>query len=401
MTASVLLLAGLPYGGNTYDWIKHWAILDLLTNASWPVSVDAQSHTYWLRYYIAGYLPAALTSAWLPWIPAAVSLTVWLGLGLFLLFQSLHAMTDGRARNGLLLAGGVLLASGLDFFLASNPIGHTTEWATSRALDLPLQLSSPLTQLVWTPQQAIAGMLVALLIGFDRAPGYQARIIAALCLLLLWSPFALLGLVPAAVWVVVRAHPWRECPKTVLSVLPIVAMGLVSIAYLSSSSAAAKPYDFEMAIPRLLQLPRYLLAFLIELGPLLILLGRDSLRTPMAVISLITLLGLALITGSKGDLIMRGSIGPVFLLAVMGMRRWLERPPGTRRRWARVAITAMLITSGNEVLYLLTKNYATPNVCDFQHGIFERHFRLADLESACGSWVLPQYLAEQKPAVLR
>ncbi|WP_240126864.1 hypothetical protein [Thermomonas alba] len=400
-TLALLILAGLPYGGNTYDWIKHWTLLDLLTDAPWPPHPSIDGHIYWLRYYIAAYLPAALISHWLNWLPGAISLTLWLGLGLSLLFRSLLALVGNDRRRGLLLILLTVLASGLEFLLAPHKIGQTTEWVTAYKLGLQLQISSPLTQLVWAPTQAVPGMLVTLLIGFDRTEGYRQRIVAALCLLLLWTPFAMLGLAPLAAWAILDKQSRNvSSPRTAIALLPFLAMAAISAIYFAGA-AQAKPYDFHSLLPRTLLMPKYLLAFLIELGPLLLLLGRQNLRTPPVLISLATLLVLALTTGPKGDLIMRGGIGPVFLLAVLAIRHWLDSPWRTKHTVPRVALIAMLLTSSNEMIYFVTKNFSTPNQCDFQSGIYDRHFTVTELGAMCGAWVLPQYFSPQKPLPLR
>src|SRR6516164_22770 len=56
------------YGPQTLDWEKHNAILKSMVNHSWPVTyLDADLSRFYLVYYFAYYLPAALIGKYAGW----------------------------------------------------------------------------------------------------------------------------------------------------------------------------------------------------------------------------------------------------------------------------------------------------------------------------------------------
>lgn len=246
----IMCLSGIGgYGHQNWnDWRKHNAVLSDLISQPWPVVYQIQNQQVPLDYYIGYYLPAALIGKLTNWEWANQFLFIWSTIGLFLAIAWLSVVTE---RFGLRLVLFFLLFSGLDV------IGFTIRGLTSYAqyFDLPnmsplhiehwsyfWQYSSNMTLLFWVPNQAIAGwMATGLAISTLRrssqfGPGIQFFILG---LLFLWSPFAVVGLLPCLLvdFISQKATMLTRIKRyvSIQNVVGLVFLAIISFFYLSKT----------------------------------------------------------------------------------------------------------------------------------------------------------------------
>lgn len=235
MAAAIGWLSGaMPPFAENGDWYKHYAIFNAMSQQSWPPHVATGDGIATLRYSLGFYVvPAAAVKLFgATALPFAVF--AWSTLGLYLALVLAFCGTRQPAAGSFLLASVFLLFSGADIVgkyytgIQHGPVMHLEWWWAPFG-----SLSSIVTNLIWTPQHAIAGLLAAFLVlHFPRQALRNAGVIGAA--VAVWSPFAAIGLVPVFVWALITTG-WRP----VLSVSNlVVAPGLLLIAALFLTSDA-------------------------------------------------------------------------------------------------------------------------------------------------------------------
>ncbi len=109
----------------------------------------------------------------------------------------------------------VLLLGGADFFAGTawraatgmgvqGVLGMHHEWWFYHLSGVPLQYSAMTTALLWAPNQAIATFLVATLLSDGDRVRTPWRALCSYCLLALWSPLGMIGLLPLALYTAFR-----------------------------------------------------------------------------------------------------------------------------------------------------------------------------------------------------
>lgn len=341
LIAALLLLAIIGFRQSTYasDWIKHWALLRLLVEESWPVHVPISTiGEQWFRFYFGAYLlPAGLTKS--VGLPIVVSTAMWYGLGFAMVFglvQRERASGNSNRRWAvpfiLLLLGG---ADGpaLQFvrWLQGTPApawyaAHSEPWSNFLR-GAPLQYSSSLTLFTWVPHQAIAAALATLLV-VDRENGTPtAHSLAVDCLamgaLTLHSPYAAIGLAP---FVALRAisilrDPTRPLapPDVLIPLLTGIAIAVVVFLNLrvelpAGATLCAACVGGTSAV-------KILLFLAVELLPLCMCLRRHDFSDRQVQSALAILLVLPLLGSTLVDPVMRVSIPALVVLMSRVARR--------------------------------------------------------------------------------
>ncbi len=184
------------------DYEKHNAMLRDLSLLKWPASYYSThfiERAYYLCYYFAYYLPAALIGHFFGIMFAVKALFIWTLVGCLLSFAWICKLTKSLSILVCLL---FILFSGMDiigFFSYPNPAFTLTshiEWWSGYGF---WQYSANSSLLWWVPQHAISGWLItSLLIQMfqqrERISSYPATFIYSLSSL--WSPFVMIGLIP-------------------------------------------------------------------------------------------------------------------------------------------------------------------------------------------------------------
>jgi hypothetical protein len=384
--------AGHFFYANQYDWFIRDSLLRDLAQGPWPIGYQGHGELVVLRTALGYFLPAAfLAKATSPrW--ADFFLFLWTVLGVALLF----ALVTGEIRSlakKVLFGAILILFSGMDFLgwiLVRGGIPPLTlhiEWWSGF-----VQYSSNTTLLFWVPNHTLPAWLgMGLLWRYRKAPAL-ARFLPYLVLAIpFWGPFAIIGIFP---FLLAALAPWVWRRQLGLShwqhaLWPAAAVLLV-YPYLT---AKASSIGGTLANPLPWSNPLFLLLFLIFLlleWLILWVFLQRHFRDPWLWICAVILTILPLFRfGPGNDLVMRGSIPALFLLALyLGQALVLERGLA----WpARVALLVLFLigclTPMEEIARSLIKPRWAPTLT-------------RTVEDTCLGQVPPHYAAPFAPSGL-
>lgn len=315
--------AYLPPLGRTWDWYRHFAMLNELVRHPWP-PVNEETHTF-LRYTFAYYLFPALAARLLgeKVIEAAVFLETWIGLWLILVLL-LAKVRPARPVLFLvifLFFGGLTLVGWL-LSESAEPLLTSKEWWVG---DWLFAYESHATLFLWVPQHALPGLIGILLLLPTQGRSFPPAGVGLLgAAALLWSPFAALGLFPFAL--AVASGDWRRAlldPGNILSALMLV----LPLAVYLLAGAEGIPHEFSWNRPGF-SFAIYLEFVLLQVGVFIIALafaGFRHLRHPAIVIAVLLLLPLYRV-GAFNDFTMRACIPAIALLAIAVAATLSEAP---------------------------------------------------------------------------
>ncbi len=364
----LVVVTGLVYGGiwspfNYWDWQKHFAIFNLLIDHTWPPHIELAGQEYFLRYGLGWYLVPALMARWVGTVALTPTMFLWTLLGTCLAL--LLGLRDLRKWWHLSLATLVFFFfSGLDLIgalsvknLASEPLSpHWLQWWSVWG-----QIAPNLFGVTWVPQHAIPAWLGACLVLAERhlAVRYGALLLAAVAL---WSPFAAIGLAPFFLWALCK-----EGYRTALTLPNLVLAPLLLVPLLFYFSRGAGQIPFTLAMPTV-TLSSLLLFALLEFALAVALILACNPRRNQGLLLTIFMSLVALISvrfGMHNDLLMRGSIAAICVLALLSSRALLLNHRSPR----------MLVNKGLLVIYLGVA--AIPVVAAFVSGVDPRNHRIS------------------------
>jgi hypothetical protein len=321
------------------DWHIRDAVLHDLVISPWPVGYGLhEGKETLLRAPLGYYLPAALIGK-LTSVPTAhIALLAWTAMGTVLFLMQVISLVENRVSAGLLAVGVVILFSGADF------VGSLLNWGPRFLMqwDLPMhiewwagsyQYSSMTTQLFWVPNHALGGwLIIALLYRCDATADLEPFLPILMVAAALWSPLTAVGLLPFVVWRagvdIFKRHSLRLLDPRIW--LPALLVGLAVSAYLllaagtvprGSTLAGMESGDAIMSVLRQMQF------FILEAGliGLAIFLIRPSTELIVALVVLAILPAVYL--GPGNDLVMRGSIPALTVLAINAILALLDKTP--------------------------------------------------------------------------
>ena len=368
------------------DWLTRDAVLGDLVKSSWPLGYElTDGRIVLLRTAMAYYLPAAVFGKIFGLGAADFALYVWTGLGtaLFLLLLPWRAETG---RSLLPQIAVIVLFSGMDFIGlqvsggAPSPFAypHHIEWWSGQ-----YQFSSHTTQLFWVPNHALPAWIATAVLVRHRASDAQLSVLVfVLPLLILWSPFAAIGILPFVLYEV-ALRLWRRQPlaipaAAILGILPFayLAVRLMTLQFDALPVGQGLPNavfntDLEGTIYRLLLLPLFLLleALLLALALSKVLLrSRDLLATSCAVLTLLPFIRF----GPGNDIVMRASIPALAVLAILTLVATTHGDP--RRRSTSILIWAILAIGAITPLYEFWRAIALrPWPADYSQTLLQRN----------------------------
>ncbi|WP_152639869.1 hypothetical protein [Sphingobium bisphenolivorans] len=331
--AAILLVLGgegrLFYA--TADWQIRDAVLADMGKHRWPFDYWLDGKSQLLRAPVGMYLvPALLGGAsqiGRDWALLAHNALV---LGLLLAIGS--ALFEGRRTRWIALIVFVAF-SGLDIIgnLINQSATHAANWEHIERWAGGYQYSSHITQIFWVPQHGFAGWTAALTYMLWRKGIAPIGLFAAsLPLVALWSPFALFGALPFAIYAGVSvllsgAWSWRDvliCGIAALLAVP-------ALLYLSADAASVGGgLHPPVAIT-------YVLLLALEVIPFLLPLLRDKAADRPTVLIAGTCLFLMplWVIGMNNDFEMRASIVPLALLAVAFAEWGSRQQSGGQKAW--------------------------------------------------------------------
>jgi hypothetical protein len=351
---SVALFALGGEGGFFYanvDWQVRDAVLRDMASHPWPFAYAIGGNAYFLRAPLGTYLLPAMFGA-----HADVALLLSNALRLALLLAlAWHLFATGRERFMVLAI--FLLFSGWDVVgtaLASG-LGLHPSWDHLEAWDQGYQYSSNMTLAFWVPHHAIAGWTcaVAFLLWRKRlAPvGFFA---ASIPLVATWSPLAIMGAIPFAVF-------------AAFDVLRRRAFNLADVALAAISVAVALPALLYLQIDATkvgTQLrPTHPLVWMFCVGlevlpflwPLLRKRASQEVDRPVILLILLLLLLMPFVQiGANSDFQMRASIMPLALLSI-AFAEWvygLWKAAPVRAAAITYALVAIILGAATPLLEL-------------------------------------------------
>lgn len=244
LLALTLALAWLAFSGiggvgyQRWDFIKHNAVLKTLMDCAWPVRWT--DPPYCFVYYCAWYLPAALVGKVFGWAAAQVALILWSLLGLVLTLLWVQQLVR---RWSWTLPVLFVFASGLDiigYLLLHRHLPHGGEiewwshyWGRKSDFYFVAQYSGNTSLLYYVPNQAIAGWLAtALVLHTIYTRTYGEYLPICFLALLLWSPFAAVGLIPFGLVAARRLRVKDYCSASNIVLVPAAGV-ILSLYYLS------------------------------------------------------------------------------------------------------------------------------------------------------------------------
>lgn len=189
------------------DWASRDSVYADLILGGWPVAYGEHAGApLVLRTAMGYFLPPAALAKLLGIVWAPMLLYLWTTIGVFL-FLALLPLPRYFSPRLILLSLVPVVFSGIDYLGILLTLGHIP------LFPLPLEwwgkwtYSSLTAQLFWAPNHALALWLgAALFFRHRRNSRLPALALMLLPLLLLWTPFAPLGLLPWFAWGVWRLH---------------------------------------------------------------------------------------------------------------------------------------------------------------------------------------------------
>jgi hypothetical protein len=363
------------------DWQVRDAVLRDLTVYGWPFAYSEAAATSMLRAPLGMYLLPALAGKALGWAAAdfalllrhSAMLAILLALG-SILFPS------GRARLGALAV--FLAFSGLDIvgqLVASAATGeafpdHLEFWSG-------LQFSSHITQAFWVPQHALAGWIAALLFLLWKDRRLPLGIfLAAIPLTGLWSPLAMMGVLPFAALAGIQTLGERALrPGDIVLPAATTMLAIPGLLYLGASGGAVGIHFIALPIGQ------WALFELIETVPFIAAVvilgvrGRAAYATLATVVACLFVMPFVQV-GDSVDFTMRASIPALAILAVLvaqALQSVTAAEGRERRVWRAVLIVALVIggiTGLFEIRRSLAYRPAPRPECNLL-GVFDRHYR--------------------------
>ncbi|MBB6123562.1 hypothetical protein FHS92_001269 [Sphingobium subterraneum] len=332
------------------DWQVRDAVLRDMAINPWPFVYTARGFPDVLRAPIGMFfLPALAYKQWgagaADWallLQNALLLTAILSLG-----STLFA--TGKQKGVALVI--LVFFSGLDlvgqWLLHRELVDHLESWSK-------LEYSSTVTLAFWVPQHALAGWTVAVLFLLWRAGKLPpAPFLTLLPLTAIWSPFALIGSMPFAIYV--AASTLRRHRLTGLDfTLPVLSTMLAapSLLYLSAAGDAVGIRAFPVGIARFIAIQ--MIETIPYLAPLIALTRlRGADRWGAATLGIVTVwlfVAPFIQIGWSIDFMMRATIPAFAILAVMVADAIMDQEsPRQPAAWLIVALVIGSVTALMEI----------------------------------------------------
>jgi hypothetical protein len=349
------------------DWIVRYTLLADMARWPWPFAyAGIGTGPTILRAPIGMYLLPALAgklggASAMDWaLPGQNGLM----LGALLALGSTLFATARTRRIALAV---ILMFSGMDTLgeMLVNPdgllpfINHIDGWAND------LQYSANITLAFWVPQHAMIGWLGALLFLLWRAGRLPLSCFLAIVpVTMIWSPLGVMGTLPFAAHAGIETLLRKRWTPADIA-LPLVALVLAAapIAYLQANAGKV---GFHPSRPNL---ALYVVFVLLEAAPFLAAAwfgnraGRIG-RGPFALVAACLLLFPFLRVGTGADFVMRASITPLAILAVLVADVAAAGPSRRIAGWLFAILAIGALTPAREILRAVMLDPAPTPACD-------------------------------------
>ncbi|QDT64277.1 hypothetical protein [Calycomorphotria hydatis] len=342
----------LPPFAENIDWYKHYAIFDSLTNNQWPPILITVEGPYVLRYCLSYYIIPSLAAKAFGATHLSYLIYLWTALGYFLVL-SLAFNSRSTCLKAVFYGLIFLLFSGADIlgylhtgFMVTGIKYHLEWWAKVG------ELASVITNAIWTPQHALAGWIISFLIW--RYPKWSLpHSFVLLASTATWSPLVLVGICPILLFTA-----WQSGLRHIISWSNIVfgpALLMITISYLLNGSEGIPKHliwnveSFSAA--------DWILFICLEFGfvvtALLFICNQNRLLLCYIACTLLTLC--VFYVGHWNDLLMRGSIPAIGILAVLSSHAIVDSPLQWRKAPLAILLIFGLVTPINEIRRAVTE----------------------------------------------
>jgi hypothetical protein len=379
------------------DWRTRDAVYADLILSGWPPGYGLHDGAPLVLRTAMGYFlpPAALAKlAGIGFAPTILFAWTALGVALFLLLLPLPRKFGWRL---VLLGLVVVLFSGMDWPAIVLIHGHLPVFPLPLEWWRPWTYTSLTGQLFWAPNHALALWLgTALLFRHRRDPALAALGLVLLPILLPWTPFAVVGLLPWFLWAIARNHrsarsalagttpaQWLVAAAlgTVLAALfsrPGVSVGLALPDPMGSATGSkANGIDLE-------RISSYIQFVAFEFGLLVLLLrprrpeARQALTLAAGILLLLPLIRL----GPSNDWLLRVSTPSLLILLLLALAEFdgpLRQIRDSRRLVALLGVLALgamtpLFEFSRAVLWPRTAPNYSQSLTEQQRGFVPPHY---------------------------
>lgn len=341
--------ADFGFGFQFGDYAKHNAVLKDLITHEWPVTYAQDSNYPGLFvYYIGYYLPAAVVGKGTNFFYAMAFQTLWNVIGMVFMALLLFHLFQKKSWKIVFL---FFFLSGLDIvgylLLRSSMPGNTN---LERFLpDIPLlSYNWPLGAIFWVPQHAFPALLVPLVMMDNQKRGssdFLWFLPASLC----FSPFVLIGLLPFAAYgffaALRREKPLIPLRNALISGVLCIFVGMF---FLLNQNQGELTLVFKAS--RIFELwPQLVLFALLEFGFFFLVMGKRTLRQPIAILTLAVLIFFMFPSyGIWNDLGMRATLPAITFVLLLVIDFFLHQDTtALAKRTMLVLLCIGLFTGGN------------------------------------------------------
>lgn len=389
MAAGFVWLSGaLPPFAETYDWQKHYALFNELVEQAWPAAVPNGGALATLRYSLGYYVVPALVAKHAGYAFLGAAIFAWTTLGLYLaLVLAFHARSRPVASRFLLCAV-FLLFSGADIvgrYLTGfvHPVPMHFEWWAKFG-----ELPSSTTSLLWTPQHALSAWLGTFLVLRFPARALQcAGVLGAA--IAVWSPFSAVGLAPVFLWAVHKVGFRPILGWMNLLAAPVL---LAVAGYFLTRGSAGIPAGFIWTALDF-RFGTWCAFIVLEFGAIALALYLVERRNAALIVTGAGFLALLSLfsMGAYNDLLMRGSIPALAILAALAATSVAYAPNTARKAPLVVCLVLGLVTPLGEIMRGISGERMPKSAS----------LRIDDVLSGPGQILAPQYLAPGFSGTLR
>ncbi|HAW15542.1 MAG TPA: hypothetical protein DCW41_02425 [Clostridiales bacterium] len=321
----------------TSDHTVRAATLNDLVQYDWPVFYDlskqsnpavrealngetvafAYYFTFWLVPALAGKITGSI-------LVARVALLLWSAAGIFLILTGIDMIRERSSFTGLFL---FFIFGGFDIIPSvANIINYgSTSW---EGWNRELFIHGNFYQTMNVFHQSIPGWLVVCLLLTLRNNRFVGMVSS---LIFAYSPWATIGLLPIAVERLLdpsmRDKDRKKDLKNIFGIgnllVPVIMLAVFATFFTANTGATGmKGFIWEF-FPDVLSLTKAYIAYvLVEFGVWAVLLYKENKKDPLFVTTVITLLVFPVYKMTEAnDLIMRGTMAPMFVLMIFVILR--------------------------------------------------------------------------------
>lgn len=386
------------------DWEIRDAVLRDMGNSAWPYAYQIGDNIQILRAPIGMYLkPALLGGPSQPGRDVALLLCNSVMLGGILAAGSI-LFNSNRARVIALIV--FVVFSGLDSIgtIIVQTMGATPSFDHLEAWLPGSQYSSNITQIFWVPQHAFAGWLCAILyLCWERGYLRFSLFMAAIPILAIWSPLAIMGAVPFALYAGMKSLWLRDVkPAEIALGVVSIAVALPSLLYLRVGISDVKSTVFMMPLVAIL------LLLTLEILPFIVALRAQSVigqfQSATILITLICLIMMPFYhIGPSTDFQMRASIMPLAICA-LACAILLGGNSPTEKSY-RIVMGILLMIGASTGLMEIKRAFAMRPAPITQCSLTQAYFQQSGLVAPTSSYfapvdLLPELLRPKNPDVI-